>query len=284
MIVYVFSFDQGGLLVCIVEDCVLMLGVMVGFDLKDLISVEQLVDDYLVVLQKLLSGLCIGLLWEYFGVGFDSCIVDVVLVVVEELKMFGVMVKDIFLLNMQYVILVYYVIVLVEVFFNLLCFDGVCYGYCCDVLQNLEDLYKCLCVEGFGSEVKNCIMVGIYVFLVGYYDVYYLQVQKICWLIKNDFVSVFVEVDVIFGLIMLNLVWKIGEKNDDLVFQYLEDIYIIIVNFVGLLGLFMFVGFVDGLLVGVQLFVFYFQEGCLFNVVYQYQQVSDWYICILVGF
>ena len=209
---------------------------MAGFDPKDSTSVEQPVDDYLAALQKPLSGLRIGLPREYFGAGLDSRIADAVLAVVEELKTLGATVKDISLPNMQHAIPAYYVIAPAEASSNLSRFDGVRYGYRCDAPQNLEDLYKRSRAEGFGSEVKNRIMVGTYALSAGYYDAYYLQAQKIRRLIKNDFVSAFAEVDVILGPTTPNPAWKIGEKNDDPVSQYLEDIYTITANLAGLPG------------------------------------------------
>ncbi|MCO3650214.1 aspartyl/glutamyl-tRNA amidotransferase subunit A [Pseudomonas aeruginosa] len=235
-------------------------------------------------LQKPLSGLRIGLPREYFGAGLDSRIADAVLAVVEELKTLGATVKDISLPNMQHAIPAYYVIAPAEASSNLSRFDGVRYGYRCDAPQNLEDLYKRSRAEGFGSEVKNRIMVGTYALSAGYYDAYYMQAQKIRRLIKNDFVSAFAEVDVILGPTTPNPAWKIGEKNDDPVSQYLEDIYTITANLAGLPGLSMPAGFVDGLPVGVQLLAPYFQEGRLLNVAHQYQQVSDWHTRTPAGF
>ena len=284
MIAYASSLDQGGPLARTAEDCALMLGVMAGFDPKVSTSVEQPVDDYLAALQKPLSGLRIGLPREYFGAGLDSRIADAVLAVVEELKTLGATVKDISLPNMQHAIPAYYVIAPAEASSNLSRFDGVRYGYRCDAPQNLEDLYKRSRAEGFGSEVKNRIMVGTYALSAGYYDAYYLQAQKIRRLIKNDFVSAFAEVDVILGPTTPNPAWKIGEKNDDPVSQYLEDIYTITANLAGLPGLSMPAGFVDGLPVGVQLLAPYFQEGRLLNVAHQYQQVSDWHTRTPAGF
>ena len=183
---------------------------------------------------------------------------------------------------MQHAIPAYYVIAPAEASSNLSRFDGVRYGYRCDAPQNLED-HKRSRAEGFGSEVKNRIMVGTYALSAGYYDAYYLQAQKIRRLIKNDFVSAFAEVDVILGPTTPNPAWKIGEKNDDPVSQYLEDIYTITANLAGLPGLSMPAGFVDGLPVGVQLAP-YFQEGRLLNVAHQYQQVSDWHTRTPAGF
>ncbi|WP_044872109.1 Asp-tRNA(Asn)/Glu-tRNA(Gln) amidotransferase subunit GatA [Pseudomonas sp. LFM046] len=284
MIAYASSLDQGGPLARTAEDCALMLGAMAGFDPKDSTSVDQPVDDYLASLNQPLAGLRIGLPKEYFGAGLDSRIADAVLAVVEELKKLGATVKEVSLPNMQHAIPAYYVIAPAEASSNLSRFDGVRFGYRCENPQNLEDLYKRSRAEGFGTEVKRRIMVGTYALSAGYYDAYYLKAQKIRRLIKNDFMAAFGEVDVILGPTTPNPAWKLGEKNNDPVAQYLEDIYTITANLAGLPGLSMPAGFVDGLPVGVQLLAPYFQESRLLNVAHQYQQATDWHKHAPAGF
>jgi aspartyl-tRNA(Asn)/glutamyl-tRNA(Gln) amidotransferase subunit A len=284
MIAYASSLDQGGPLARNAEDCALMLQAMAGFDAKDSTSVDQPVDDYLAALNQPLSGLRIGLPKEYFGAGLDARIGEKVMAVVEELKKLGATVKEISLPNMQHAIPAYYVIAPAEASSNLSRFDGVRFGYRCENPVNLEDLYKRSRGEGFGAEVKRRIMVGTYALSAGYYDAYYLKAQKIRRLIKNDFVAAFNEVDLILGPTTPNLAWKLGEKNNDPVAAYLEDIYTITANLAGIPGLSMPAGFVDGLPVGVQLLAPYFQEGRLLNVAHQYQQVTDWHTQAPAGF
>lgn len=277
MIAYASSLDQGGPLARTAEDCALMLGVMAGFDPKDSTSVDQPLDDYLAALSKPLTGLRVGLPKEYFGEGLDSKIADAVMVAVEALKKLGATVKDISLPNMQHAIPSYYVIAPAEASSNLSRFDGVRFGHRCENPVDLTDLYKRSRAEGFGDEVRRRIMVGTYALSAGYYDAYYLKAQKIRRLIKNDFVSAFDDVDVILGPTTPNLAWKLGEKNNDPVSAYLEDIYTITANLAGIPGLSMPAGFIDGLPVGVQLLAPYFQESRLLNVAHQYQQVTEWH-------
>ena len=284
MIAYASSLDQGGPLARTAEDCALMLQAMAGFDAKDSTSVDQPVDDYLAALSQPLNGLRIGLPKEYFGTGLDARIGEKVMAVVEELKKLGATIKEISLPNMQHAIPAYYVIAPAEASSNLSRFDGVRFGYRCENPVNLEDLYKRSRGEGFGAEVKRRIMVGTYALSAGYYDAYYLKAQKIRRLIKNDFVAAFNDVDVILGPTTPNLAWKLGEKNNDPVAAYLEDIYTITANLAGIPGLSMPAGFVDGLPVGVQLLGNYFQEGRLLNVAHQYQQVTDWHTHAPSGF
>ena len=284
MIAYASSLDQGGPLARTAEDCALLLQAMAGFDAKDSTSVDQPVDDYLAALTQPLAGLRIGLPKEYLGTGLDARIGEKVMAVVDELKKLGATVKDISLPNMQHAIPAYYVIAPAEASSNLSRFDGVRFGYRCENPANLEDLYKRSRGEGFGAEVKRRIMVGTYALSAGYYDAYYLKAQKIRRLIKNDFVAAFNDVDLILGPTTPNLAWKLGEKNNDPVAAYLEDIYTITANLAGIPGLSMPAGFVDGLPVGVQLLAPYFQEGRLLNVAHQYQQVTDWHQQAPAGF
>jgi aspartyl-tRNA(Asn)/glutamyl-tRNA(Gln) amidotransferase subunit A len=284
MIAYASSLDQAGPLARNAEDCALLLQAMAGFDPQDSTSIEQPLDDYLASLNLPLKGLRIGLPKEYFAAGLDPRVADKVLAVVEELKKLGATVKDISLPNTQHAIAAYYVIAPAEASSNLSRFDGVRFGYRCDSPQNLEDLYKRSRAEGFGDEVKRRILVGAYALSAGYYDAYYLQAQKIRRLIKNDFVAAFQEVDVILSPTTPNPAWKLGEKNNDPVAQYLEDIYTITANLAGIPGLSMPAGFVDGLPVGVQLLAPYFQEGRLLNVAHQYQQVTAWHTQAPSGF
>ncbi len=284
MIAYASSLDQGGPLARSAEDCALLLQAMAGFDPKDSTSVDVPVDDYLASLNQPLNGLRIGLPKEYFGAGLDSRIADVVLASVKQLERLGASVKEISLPNMQHAIPAYYVIAPAEASSNLSRFDGVRFGYRCEQPSDLTDLYKRSRAEGFGAEVKRRIMVGTYALSAGYYDAYYLKAQKIRRLIKNDFVSAFAEVDVILGPTTPNPAWKLGEKNNDPVAAYLEDIYTITANLAGLPGISMPAGFVDGLPVGVQLLAPYFQEGRLLNVAHQYQLATDWHTHIPAGF
>lgn len=175
---------------------------------------------------------------------------------------------------MKYVLLVYYIVVLVEVFLNFVCYDGVCYGLC--VLgKDIVEMYENICVEGFGDEVKCWVLIGMYVLLVGYYDVYYLKVQKVCMLIKCDFDFVWQNgVDVILILVMFLVVFGIVDQDMyfDLVKMYMQDVFMVMLNMVGFLGIFVFGGFdKDGLLFGLQLIGKLFDEVILF----QFSQVIE---------
>ncbi|MEO1201191.1 MAG: amidase family protein, partial [Pseudomonadota bacterium] len=131
--------------------------------------------------------------------------------------------------------------------------------------------------EGFGAEVKRRIMTGTYVLSAGYYDAYYLKAQKVRQLISDDFSKAFRNVDVIAGPTAPTPAFRLGDKTDDPITMYLNDIYTIGANLAGLPGLSTPCGFVDGLPVGLHLVGPHWAEGRLLNIAHQYQADTDWH-------
>lgn len=284
MIAYASSLDQGGPIARNAEDCALLLQAMAGFDPKDSTCVNEAVPDYYAELDKKLTGLKIGLPREFFKEGLDPEIAKLVEIAVKEFEKLGAQIKEIQLPNMKHAIPAYYVIAPAEASSNLSRFDGVRFGHRCDNPKNLQDMYERSRTEGFGDEVRRRIMVGTYSLSAGYYDDYYVKAQRIRRLIKNDFMEAFKEVDAIFSPTTPHIAWKIGDMAGDPVSQYLEDIYTITANLVGLPALSMSIGFSQGLPVGGQLMAPYFEEGRLLNIAHQYQQVTDWHRQVPTGF
>ncbi|RDE19979.1 Asp-tRNA(Asn)/Glu-tRNA(Gln) amidotransferase subunit GatA [Motiliproteus coralliicola] len=277
MIAFASSLDQGGPMARTAEDCALMLNVMAGFDPKDSTSIERDVPDYSADLDKPLDGLKIGLPKEYFSGDIDPEIQSAVQDAIKQYEALGATVKEISLPNTQLCIPAYYIIAPAEASSNLSRFDGVRYGYRCEDPQDLEDLYKRTRGEGFGDEVKRRIMIGTYALSAGYYDAYYLKAQRIRRLIQQDFVAAFNDVDVIMGPTTPHPAFKIGEKTNDPVAMYLEDIFTISVNLAGLPGMSIPVGFANGLPVGLQLIGKHFDEARLLNIAHKFQQATDWH-------
>lgn len=284
MIAYASSLDQGGPIAKTAEDCALLLQAMAGFDPKDSTSISQEVPDYYSQLDKKIAGLKIGVPKEFFSGGLDVRIEQRLQTALQELEKLGAEIKEISLPNLEQAISAYYVIAPAEASSNLSRFDGVRFGYRCENPRDLQDMYSRTRTEGFGAEVRRRILVGTYALSAGYYDAYYLKALKIRRLIKNDFMQAFAGVDVIFSPTTPNPAWQIGEKVGDPVSQYLEDIYTITANLVGIPALSMPVGFADGLPVGGQLLAPYFAEELLLNIAHQYQQVTDWHRQVPNGF
>ena len=278
MIAYGSSLDQGGPFARSARDCALLLQAMSGFDPRDSTSAEREVPDYGATLDDGIEGLRIGLPKEYFAEGLDARIASVIENAIGELRRLGAEVVDISLPNAPLSIPTYYVIAMAECSSNLSRFDGVRFGYRCADPVDLEDLYKRSRGEGFGAEVKRRIMIGTYALSAGYYDAYYLKAQQLRRMIKDDFQRSFGDVDMILAPTTPGVAFPLGDKTDDPVSMYLQDIYTISLNLAGLPGMSLPVGFVDGLPVGMQLIGNYFDEAGLLRAAHSYQQVSDWHL------
>jgi aspartyl-tRNA(Asn)/glutamyl-tRNA(Gln) amidotransferase subunit A len=278
MIAFASSLDQAGPMAPSAEDCALLLNVMTGFDPRDSTSLEREKEDYARDLDKPLTGLRVGLPREFFAAGLNSEVAAAVEAAVAELKKLGATTVDISLSNSQLAIPVYYVLAPAEASSNLSRFDGVRYGYRAPDYASLDDMYCKTRAQGFGAEVKRRIMIGAYVLSHGYYDAYYLQAQKIRRLIADDFDQAFKVCDVILGPTAPDTAFKLGEKSDDPVQMYLNDLYTIPANLAGLPGMSLPCGFdATGLPIGVQLVGNYFSEAKMLNVAHQYQRVTDWH-------
>ena len=277
MIAFASSLDQGGTMARTAEDNALMLNVMAGFDAKDSTSIDREVPDYTATLNEPLKGLKIGLPKEYFSDQLSPAMEQTVRNAIAEYEKLGATVKEVSLPNANLAIAAYYVIAPAEASANLSRFDGVRYGYRCDDPKDLMDLYTRTREEGFGDEVKRRIMVGTYALSAGYFDAYYLKAQKVRRLIQQDFVNALKEVDVLMSPTCPSPAFVKGEKTNDPVQMYLEDIFTIAVNLAGLPALSLPAGFVDGLPVGLQVIGDYFAEARLLNAAHQYQQVTDWH-------
>jgi aspartyl-tRNA(Asn)/glutamyl-tRNA(Gln) amidotransferase subunit A len=278
MIAFASSLDQAGPMTRSAEDAALMLQAMAGFDPKDSTSADQPVPDYSAQLNDSLEGLRIGLPKEYFGEGLDAGVAASVEAAVEEYKKLGAQPVDISLPNSALAVPTYYVVAPAECSSNLSRFDGVRFGHRCDDPQDLEDLYKRSRGEGFGDEVKRRIMIGTYALSAGYYDAYYLKAQKTRHLISDDFKQAFEQVDVIMGPTSPDCAFRLGEKADDPVTMYLNDIYTIAANLAGLPGISIPMGAVNGLPAGLQIIGNYFDEARLLNLAHKLQQATDWHL------
>ena len=284
MIAFASSLDQAGVITYTAEDAALLLGVMAGFDPRDSTSVDRPVPDYTAELERPLKGLRIGLPKEFFDKGLDARVGAAVHEALTLYKKLGAEVRDISLPNFWLSVPTYYVVAPAECSSNLSRFDGVRFGHRCESPVDLLDLYTRSRGEGFGAEVKRRIMTGTYVLSAGYYDAYYLKAQKTRTLIRQDFLEAFKGVDVIMGPATPTPAFGLGEKTEDPITMYLNDIYANGVNLAGLPGISIPMGFVDKLPVGLQIIGNYFDEARLLSVAHHYQQETDWHMHIPEGF
>lgn len=275
MIAYASSLDQAGPMTRTAEDAALMLNAMAGFDHKDSTSVDEPVPDYTATLNDSIAGLRIGVPEEYFQDGLDNEVATLVRAALTEYEKMGATLHSVSLPHTHLAVPAYYVIAPAEASANLSRFDGVRYGHRCKDPEDLMDLYKRSRAEGFGEEVKRRILVGTYALSAGYYDAYYRKAQQVRRLIKQDFVDVFNDVDVIAGPVAPTPAFTMGAKSKDPVSMYLEDIYTLPTNLAGLCGISIPCGETQGKPVGLQITGNYFAEAKLLNVAHQYQQHTE---------
>jgi aspartyl-tRNA(Asn)/glutamyl-tRNA(Gln) amidotransferase subunit A len=277
MVAFASSLDQAGVLTLTAEDAALLMKAMAGFDARDSTCAEDPVPDYPAGLGASIAGKRVGIPKEFFDEGLDPKCADRLREAISVLEALGASVQEISLPHIGASVPTYYVVASAEASSNLSRFDGVRFGHRHDGADSLEALYKLSRKEGFGAEVKRRIMTGTYVLSAGYYDAYYLQAQKARHLIADDFKRCFESVDVIAGPTTPTPAFGLGDKIDDPVQMYLNDIYTIGVNLAGLPGASIPCGFVDGLPVGLQLIGPAFSEETVLNVAHQYQQETDWH-------
>ncbi len=277
MIAFASSLDQAGVLALTAEDVALMLQAMAGFDPRDSTSAEYPVPDYTAALGESLQGKRIGVPKEFFDAGLEAESAACVREAIEVLEGLGAQVEEVSLPHIDASVPTYYIVAPAECSSNLSRFDGVRFGYRHEDPRDLEELYKLTRKEGFGAEVKRRIMTGAYVLSAGYYDAYYLQAQKARQLIADDFRRCFESVDIIAGPTTPTPAFRLGEKVDDPVQMYLNDIYTIGVNLAGLPGVSVPCGFSGGLPVGLQLIGPAFGERAVLNFAHRFQQQTDWH-------
>ena len=284
MIAFASSLDQAGPMTKTAEDAAMMLQAMAGFDVKDSTSADRPVDDYVGGLNNSISGLKVGVVKEFMTGDLDSGIAASTQAMIDELKRQGAEMVEVSLPNAHLSVPAYYVVAPAECSSNLSRFDGVRFGHRCDNPKDLTDLYERSRSEGFGSEVKRRIMIGAYALSAGFYDAYYIKAQKIRQLIANDFAEAFKQCDVIVSPTAPDTAFKLGEKTDDPVSMYLQDIYTIAVNLAGLPGMSIPAQHANGMPVGFQLVGNLFDEARLLNVAHQIQQATDWHLATPEGF
>jgi aspartyl-tRNA(Asn)/glutamyl-tRNA(Gln) amidotransferase subunit A len=234
IVAFASSLDQAGPMTKTVSDCALMLEAMSGFDPKDSTSIDRKKENYSKRLTKNIKGLKIGIPKEYRVDGMPNEIEELWEKGKQTLKEEGAEIIDISLPHTEYALPTYYIVAPAEASSNLARYDGVKYGFRSSNGSNLIEMYENTRSEGFGDEVKRRILIGTYVLSSGYYDAYYLKAQKVRQLIKNDFDKSFTKVDAILTPSTPSAAFKIGEKKDDPISMYLNDIFTVPANLAGI--------------------------------------------------
>jgi aspartyl-tRNA(Asn)/glutamyl-tRNA(Gln) amidotransferase subunit A len=244
-----------------------MLEVLAGPDPMDATSSQQPVASYAADLAKPVAGLRIGVPEEYFGEGLDPEIRAAIERSLDSLRAAGCSIHKVSLPHTRYAVPVYYIIATAEASSNLSRFDGVRFGLRSDEAKNLSAMYRESRDEGFGAEVKRRILLGTYVLSAGYYDAYYRKAQQVRALLTRDFLEAFAHVDALVCPVTPTPAWKLGEKTDDPLQMYLEDIYSVAASLAGICGLSVPAGETKaGLPIGVQVLAKHFDESTALRV------------------
>jgi len=267
LIAFASSLDRVGPFARSVEDAAVMLEVLAGPDEMDATSSQEVVGSYAAELGKGVEGLRIGVPEEYFGEGLNVEIRAAIEKALDGLRAAGCSIHKVSLPHTKYAVPTYYVIATAEASSNLSRFDGVRFGLRSEDAGTLAAMFRNTRDEGFGAEVKRRILLGTYVLSAGYYDAYYRKAQQVRALLTRDFVEAFEKVDAIVAPVTPTAAFKLGEKTDDPLQMYLEDIYSVAASLAGICGMSVPCGeTVEGLPIGVQVLGKHFDEATMLRV------------------
>ena len=267
LIAFASSLDRVGPLTRTVADAALVLEVLAGPDPLDATAADRPVPSYTTELAKPVAGLRIGVPAEYLGEGLDPEIRSVVEKALDDLRAAGCTVDPISLPHTRYAVPAYYVLATAEASSNLSRFDGVRFGLRASESNTLAAMFRRTREEGFGAEVKRRILLGTYVLSAGYYDAYYRKAQQVRTLLTRDFLEAFAKVDAIVCPVTPTPAFRLGEKTDDPLQMYLEDIYSVAASLAGICGMSVPRGTTAaGLPIGVQVLGKHFDEATMLRV------------------
>lgn len=281
------SLDQTGPITKTVRDAAILMQVLSGQDHLDATSMPDEASNYLEEINNLptekpLKGLKIGIVKEYFGEGLNKEAEDKVIEAIDQLVKLGAETVQISLPLVKYALEIYYVICPAEVSSNMARYDGIHFGHSVERRQSKEDkkdlnLYEVYAQsrsEGFGEEVKRRIMLGTHVLSSGYYDAYYLKAEKARAKVMAEFAKAFEKVDFLAAPVSPGTAFKIGEKINDPLAMYKEDLLTVPLNIAGIPGMSVPCGFVDGLPIGLQLMSARKDESMILKVGAAYQAAT----------
>ncbi len=268
LIAFASSLDTVGTFTRSVRDAAAMLGVIAGHDVRDATSLDAPVPDYTATLEQGVAGLRVGVISEAFGEGVAPGVAASVRAAVDRLTALGAEAGEVSLPHAEYALSAYYLIAPSEASSNLARYDGVRYGFRAEG-EHADSVAMMFATrgEGFGPEVKRRIMLGTYALSAGYYDAYYGQAQKVRTLIIRDYEAAFERFDVLVSPTSPTTAFKIGEKADDPMAMYLNDIFTIPANLAGVPAISVPCGLdEDGLPIGLQITAPVLEEARLLRV------------------
>ncbi len=276
LVAYASSLDQIGPITRDVTDSAHVMNIISGHDAKDSTSINIGVPDYTKSLVNNIKGLKIGLPKEYFVAGMDTEVERAINKAIEQLVALGAEYKEISMPHTEYALSAYYMIAPAEASSNLARYDGVSFGHRVEG-NDIIDMYKKTRSEAFGAEVKRRIMLGTYALSSGYYDAYYLKALKVRTLVKQDFDKAFEQVDVLITPTAPTTAFKLGEKTNDPLAMYLQDVCTIPVNLSGVPAISIPCGFAAGMPIGMQIIGKPLGEETIIRAAYTFEQNNDYH-------
>jgi aspartyl-tRNA(Asn)/glutamyl-tRNA(Gln) amidotransferase subunit A len=265
IVAFASSLDQAGPLTRTVGDAAIMLGAMAGHDPKDSTSADVAVPDFTASLKDGVRGLKVGIPKEYTLDGMPAEIQALWDQGRDWLTGQGADCVQVTLPHTQYALPAYYIVAPAEASSNLARYDGVRYGLRVEG-DSLDDMYEATRAQGFGEEVRRRVLIGTYVLSAGYYDAYYLKAQKVRTLIAEDFKKAFEDVDVLLTPTAPSAAFAIGDKMDDPLAMYMNDVFTVPASLAGLPAISVPAGLdADGLPLGLHLIARPFDEETLFR-------------------
>ncbi|HXC26552.1 MAG TPA: Asp-tRNA(Asn)/Glu-tRNA(Gln) amidotransferase subunit GatA [Stellaceae bacterium] len=266
VVAFASSLDHPGPMTRTVRDAAIMLGAMAGHDPKDSTSAPLPVPDFEAALTGDIRGLKIGIPKEYRVDGMRPEIEAAWQSAAKWLEEAGAeIVSDISLPHTKYALPAYYVIAPAEASSNLARYDGVKFGLRVEG-DSLDDMYSKTRAEGFGAEVRRRVLIGTYVLSAGYYDAYYLKAQRVRTLIARDFAAAFERCDCLLTPTTPSAAFAIGEKSDDPVAMYLNDVFTVPADLAGVPAVSVPTELSDGLPLGMQIIGRAFDEATVLRV------------------
>jgi len=275
LVAFASSLDQVGPLARNTRDAALVLSLLCGKDPHDATSADEDVPDFVGAVGRGVDGLRVGVPWSFLEKGVQPAVLEAYRTALLTLEKAGASLVEISLPHFPHAIATYYIVATAEASSNLARFDGVRYGLRAREAGELRAMYGETRDAGFGPEVKRRIILGTFVLSSGYHDAYYVKAQKVRTLIRADFEKAFTHCDVVATPTTTAPAFRVGEKANDPLQMYLEDIFTVPANLAGVPGLSVPCGFASGLPVGLQLLGRPFDEATLLRTAAALEDATD---------